>query len=146
MKKYLIFIIVFAFSLSVFAKYEGDAIKGYWYTKNKIAKIKIYKKRGKYHGKIVWLLQPKYKNGKKKIDRHNPDPKKRKRPLIGLVILKNLEYDGDYEWEDGEIYDPNNGKSYSCEVSLEDNGDKLKVRGYIGISLIGRTQIWTKAE
>jgi uncharacterized protein (DUF2147 family) len=62
--------------------------------------------------------------------------------VLGLVILTGFKFDTD-EWSDGDIYDPEKGKTYSCTLSLKDSGT-LKVRGYIGISLIGRTEIWTR--
>jgi uncharacterized protein (DUF2147 family) len=58
------------------------------------------------------------------------------------MILKGFEKDGDNEYEDGTIYDPKNGKTYSCIIRQK--GNKLSVRGYIGVSLIGRTTTWTK--
>ena len=67
------------------------------------------------------------------------------KPLIGLRILWDLRKDGD-EWSGGRILDPDNGKVYKCYVALEDNGEKLKVRGFIGFSLIGRTEYWLRQE
>jgi uncharacterized protein (DUF2147 family) len=65
--------------------------------------------------------------------------------LNGLILLNNFVFDADDKvWEDGTIYDPKNGKTYSCNITLVD--DKLNVRGYVGISMIGRTAIWTKAN
>lgn len=64
-------------------------------------------------------------------------------PIIGLTILSGLTKDGD-EWSGGEILDPDNGKSYNCFIKVEEHGQKLHVRGYIGFSLFGRTQIWLK--
>ena len=78
-----------------------------------------------------------------KTDVHNPDPKLRDRPLLGLDIFKGFTYDGNGEWSGGTIYDPNSGKTYSCKLKLVDP-DTLKVRGYLGISLIGRTETWKR--
>lgn len=66
------------------------------------------------------------------------------KPVIGLQILKGLKKKNETEWDGGEITDPENGKTYSCKVELIDGGKKLKVRGYLGFSLIGRTQIWER--
>ncbi len=63
---------------------------------------------------------------------------------MGLQLLKGFKKDGDTEYEDGTIYDPKNGKTYSCKINRK--GETLEVRGYVGISLIGRTTIWTKAD
>ncbi len=74
-------------------------------------------------------------------DVRNPDPKLRDRALIGLDIFSGFRYDGDGRWSGGFIYDPNSGKTYRCKLKLLDR-DTLKVRGFIGISLIGRTETW----
>ncbi|HEX8697910.1 MAG TPA: DUF2147 domain-containing protein, partial [Myxococcaceae bacterium] len=66
-------------------------------------------------------------------------------PIIGMVILRDLKKDDD-EWTGGTILDPGNGKTYKCKIAVEAGGKKLKVRGYIGMSLLGRTQHWVRAE
>ena len=73
-----------------------------------------------------------------------PDGQK-DQPIIGLTILSDLTQDGD-EWSGGDILYPDNGKSYSCYIKLEEKGRKLHVRDYIGFSLFGRTQIWHRVE
>ena len=65
--------------------------------------------------------------------------------VVGLVILKGLKKDGD-EWKGGTILDPKNGKVYKCKIKAENNGQTLKVRGFIGFSLLGRTQVWKKKQ
>jgi uncharacterized protein (DUF2147 family) len=113
-----------------------DAVVGTWLTSDKNGKIQIYKEGNKYFGKIVW--------GKEnRKDTHNPDPALRSRDLLGSVILSNFVHAGGNKWEDGKIYDPNNGKKYSCNMKLKDN-NTLEIRGYIGISLFGRTEVWTR--
>jgi uncharacterized protein (DUF2147 family) len=67
------------------------------------------------------------------------------KPVVGMTIMRGLRQEGD-EWKGGTIMDPNNGKTYKCKVKVEDNGKILKVRGYIGFSLLGRTQIWKRAK
>ena len=125
---------------------EADLVTGTWLVQDKNAKIRIYGKNGKYYGKIVWLKEPKDEHGKEKTDKENPEESLRSRPLIGLIMLRDFEYDEDREWEDGEIYDPKNGKTYSCNMTLSEDGKTLDVRGYIGFSFIGRTQTWTRVE
>ena len=66
-------------------------------------------------------------------------------PVIGMTILWDLQRDGD-EWNGGEIIDPDGGKIYRCKLSLDETGTRLDVRGFIGFSLLGRTQIWERAE
>ncbi|MFM2229417.1 MAG: hypothetical protein RL607_675 [Bacteroidota bacterium] len=131
------------------ASTEGDAINGKWLNQEGTSHIQIFKATngsfaGKYYGKIVWLKEP-LKNGKPKVDDLNPNPAKRSVPLMNLQILKDFVYDADdKEWEDGTIYDPKNGKTYSCYMTLD--GTKLNVRGYVGVSMIGRTSVWTRVQ
>lgn len=113
--------------------------------KNEDAKIEIFKDGEKLDGKIAALNEKYTKDGQKKTDIHNPDPAKRERPLIGLVVIKGTSPDGPNKWDGGTGYDPMTGNTYS--VSLEyDGGNTLKVRGYLPISVIGRTEVWTRAE
>jgi len=67
------------------------------------------------------------------------------KPIIGMTILWGLKKDGD-SWAGGEILDPHNGKTYRCKMTLSDDGKSLNVRGFIGISLIGRSQIWWREQ
>lgn len=67
------------------------------------------------------------------------------KPILGMVILRNLKRDGD-EWKGGTVLDPENGKTYKCKIAVEDGGKRLKVRGFIGFSLLGRTQHWVRAQ
>lgn len=133
-------LIIFTSILSYSQK--ADDILGLWYNAEKSAKIQIYKDDGKYFGKIVWLKEP-LRDGKPKLDINNEKESLRTQPVMGLKLLKNFEFDDD-EWENGTIYDPKNGKTYSCFITKE--GNVLNVTGYIGFSFIGRTTNWTKAE
>lgn len=126
----------------LFAQKKADDIVGHWIIGENKAKIQVYKSGTKYYGKITWLKEP-TKNGKQKVDAHNPDPNKRTTPIIGLVVLKDFVFD-DGEWISGEIYDPSSGKEYSCKITMP-NKNTMKVRGYIGISLFGRTEVWKRA-
>jgi len=122
---------------------EGASPVGVW--KNEDAKIEIFEDGGKLDGKIAALNEKYTKDGQKKTDLHNPDPAERERPLIGLVVMKGIGPDGPGKWDGGTVYDPKTGNTYS--LSLEyDAGNTLKVRGYLPVSLIGRTEVWTKAE
>ena len=76
-------------------------------------------------------------------DVHNPDPALRDRPLVGLELFSGFKYDGDGAWSGGFIYDPNSGNTYRCKIKLLDP-DTLKVRGFIGVALFGRTETWTR--
>lgn len=102
--------------------------------------VEIYKQNGKVFGKIVDILNPEKKNA---TCDECPGSDKNK-PILGMVIIKNLEKDGD-EYNEGTIMDPNNGKVYKCYIEL-DGANKLDVRGYVGFSLLGRTQTWTRVN
>jgi len=124
---------------------EGDALVGVWEPGHGKAKVKITRVGSKYYGKIVWLKEPTFEDGAKKTDRNNPDPKMHETPLLGYKILKDFEYIGDDTWENGTIYDPENGSLYSCTIKMK-NKNTLDVRGYIGVSMIGRTDTWTRLQ
>lgn len=129
-----------------------EAIVGKWWNQEKEAQIEIYACESKYCGKIVWLREPNYPaddpkgmGGKPRIDRENPAPSKRGRPMLGMNLLWGFTYSGGNLWEGGQIYDPREGKTYKCKMTLE-TPDHLKVRGFIGISLIGKTNDWTRVK
>lgn len=127
---------------------NGDDILGAWLNEDKDAHVQIYKDTGKYFGEIVWIKDPiDEETGKPKLDDENQDESLRSRPIMGLMLLRDFEFDGDDEWESGRIYDPKNGKDYKCYMEFEeDTKDKLKVRGYIGFSMLGRTTYWTRVK
>lgn len=116
---------------------------GLW--KNEDATFEIFEDQGKLSGKIVSMREPQTADGKEKTDIHNPDASKRGRPIIGLEFMSGFTKKTDTRWEDGKIYDPKTGNTYSSLLELDGAG-AIKVRGYIGISLIGRTAIWTRAQ
>ena len=104
--------------------------------------VEIYKSDGSYCGKIVWGKGVDDPNGEERLDTNNPDESKRNQKLIGMDIVWDFKYKGKNRWGGGKIYDPDNGKTYSCNAKLK--GDKLNIRGFIGVSLFGRTTIWTR--
>jgi uncharacterized protein (DUF2147 family) len=125
--------------------FDANSIVGNWKTAPGTAIIQIYKAAdGSYQGKIIKTTPKPDDKDVLTVDKNNPKPELKSRPIVGLMILKDFKYDGE-EWGDGTIYDPKNGKDYSCKMWLEDK-NTLKIRGYIGISLFGRTEIWTKVE
>jgi uncharacterized protein (DUF2147 family) len=122
----------------------GDAVLGQWLTEGDKALVEIFRCENRYCGKIVWLKEPKNPDGSDVLDAENPDPSKRNRTVIGLNLVWGFRYDEGQGWVDGSIYDPDNGKTYSCKMNLE--VDTLKVRGYVGISLFGRTTVWKRKQ
>ncbi|MDN3547505.1 DUF2147 domain-containing protein [Mucilaginibacter aquaedulcis] len=140
----LLLIILTTLSVNITARAQTDKIEGVWYNDIKNAKIQIAKGAdGKFNGKIIWLKEP-LKDGKPKTDEKNKDEKLRSRPIIGMAILSGFVPDGENKYTDGKIYDPKNGKTYSCNITQ--NGKTLSIRGYVGISLLGRTTTWERAE
>ena len=132
-------------SLFFFGGLQAQSVEGKWATvddetgeKKSIVSIEVMD--GKLQGTIVELLLPE-DQGKLCV---NCTGKKKNQPIQGMQIVNDLEKDGD-EWSDGTILDPKNGKEYSCIISLEE-ANKLKVRGYLGFSIIGRTQYWYRVE
>ncbi|MFT5077936.1 MAG: hypothetical protein ACI825_000959 [Planctomycetota bacterium] len=102
--------------------------------------IDIYERDGKVYGKVTQILT----EGREDSVCTECDGEDKGKPILGLEIIRGLEKDGDV-YEDGEILDPENGKRYKCYIELVEN-NKLKVRGYIGFSLLGRTQYWYRVK
>ncbi|AFD07678.1 DUF2147 domain-containing protein [Solitalea canadensis] len=137
MKKILLLILV-CLTIDINAQsLIDDTITGTWLTADQSGQIVIYRRGNKYYGSI------KGGTGKEQYDINNPEPIRRKNSLIGLIILKEFKFDGENQWKGGMVYDPNNGKTYNCILSLTDK-KTLKLRGYIGFSWLGRTEIWTR--
>lgn len=106
--------------------------------------VEISEVDGQLTGKIVKLFRKPEEDQDPKCDKCSGD--KKDKPLIGLQILWGLKPDGNGKWSDGEIMDPKKGKTYSCKMELIEDGKKLKVRGFLGFSLLGRTQTWERQE
>lgn len=137
MKNLLFFFLVLS-SFFGFSQSGPDKIVGVYLTAIEDAKIEIYKKGAKYHGRVVWLAEPKDEDGKPLVDKYNPNPALQSRPILNMDILTNFVYD-DGEYVDGFIYDPKEGEIYDCKMWVE--GDKLKVRGYLG--WLFETKTWS---
>lgn len=127
-----------------------DDLLGVWLNQEQDAKIELYRCGEKYCGKVVWLKEPNYPEGSldgvpgtPKLDHHNPAGELRTQPIIGLTIVRDMAPDGDNRWLGGTVYDPKNGKTYRGKLTLI-SPKRLDLRGYIGITLIGRTATWTR--
>ena len=135
-------------ALILFISFNGysQTIFGKWKTiddetGNEKSIVEIYKaENGKAYAKILQLLE----EGKEDSVCDNCDGAKKDQPIKGMEIIDGLTKDDD-EWDSGKILDPKTGKVYKCILELEEV-DKLKVRGYIGFSLIGRTQYWYRLK
>ena len=123
--------------------YQINQIEGVWITQDdetgkKKSEVLLYKNEGKLYGKILNLLLEEDK-GKLCV---NCKGENKNLAIEGMVIVEGLEPNGK-TWEEGTILDPKSGKTYSCYITFE-NDNTLKVRGYIGFSLLGRTQKWIR--
>ncbi len=125
-----------------------NLIEGSWFTENKHVLIKIYKKENSWCGEITWLKDPITRDpkspayGKEAIDFRNPDPAFQSRLIIGINILQGFVWNGK-KFVGGTIYDPDLGKTYKCQMAFK-NKNTLKIRGYVGIPLLGRTEFWLR--
>jgi uncharacterized protein (DUF2147 family) len=118
-----------------------DACLGEWWTADKGAKITVLKCDRFYCGKLSWI-----KDDPEALDTKNPDPAKRTNKVLGSIMIWDMKYNSSKDrWDGGKIYDANNGSTYSAWMKL-DGQNKLQLRGYVGISLLGRTETWTRVE
>jgi uncharacterized protein (DUF2147 family) len=123
----------------------GASPVGLWYAEGGAAEVQVFQCADEFCGKVVWLRSPLGEDGCELRDDKNPDLSLRNRDIVGLVVLTGLRPADDDrpEWTGGAIYDPASGHTYSCIARLE-NDNRLFLRGYLGIRLLGRTTTWTR--
>jgi uncharacterized protein (DUF2147 family) len=119
-------------------------VYGQWLTENRRGVIEFFPCADKLCGKLVWMIEP-VRDGKPAIDDQNPKRELRQQPLCGLTLLGDFRETEPRHWEDGWIYNPDNGKRYHATITLESE-NQLRLRGYIGIPLFGESQHWTRAD
>lgn len=129
-------------------EFKADDVLGKWNTIDdetgkKKSVVELYKDGDKLYGKIIKLFRSPDEDPDPVCDKCDKDDPRYNKKIEGMVILEGLEWDDD-EWDDGTIMDPKNGKVYSCKLWLKDG--ELQVRGYMGFSLIGRSQTWKKVS
>jgi uncharacterized protein (DUF2147 family) len=119
---------------------DGSEVIGVWQGDNNMERFEIYKKGDSFYGKIVWTSYKNINNieGRGLQDLKNPDPTQRHKSIIGLEILTNFKYKGNGVYTSGRVYDPGSGHTYRCKIMVD--GDVAKVRGYILVPAIGRTE------
>jgi uncharacterized protein (DUF2147 family) len=126
---------------------EGESVFGVWLTEGGASKLEIAPCGDNACARVVWMKNSTYMNSKdgpvgtEKTDRHNPDPDRRNRPILGLQVMEGLMPDGEW-WKKGSCYDPQTGKNYQCKMKLE-SPTELKLIGFIGFSLLGRSYTLT---
>jgi uncharacterized protein (DUF2147 family) len=138
----LMFVVCWFGATAVQASNPASPI-GFW--KGGDATFEMFESEGKLSARIVALSEPKTAEGKAKTDIYNPDPKKRNIPIIGLVFISGFTKKSDNRWENGTVYDPKSGKTYSCFMELQ-GPDEIKVRGFLFIPQMGRNYIWTRTN
>ena len=150
-RTFLVFsFLLFFCGFSAKSQSQADRICGLYYAADpgngEGSQILIYKtSSGKYEGKVVWMQYPNHPNGEPRRDVKNPDPRKRNQTNVGLVLIKDFVYnEKEDQWQDGTVYNPASGNTYRSYLRLEANGKLLKVRGYLGVSLLGKTVTWTR--
>ena len=150
MKKVLFVSIVTIISTTIYNTIQAqisneDPILGIWYNEEKNGKIKLQvDSNGKLFGEIIWLLYPNNNEGKPKLDIHNKDLELQSRQVLGLQPIWGFDKE-DNEYINGYIYDPQSGKTYKCKISFDsENNNILKIRGYIGVPVLGKTTYWTR--
>ncbi|MFN5445097.1 MAG: DUF2147 domain-containing protein [bacterium] len=136
-------------SLSIVA-HAADSVSpvGVWRTiDDKTGKekslVRITEVNGEFRGTIEKLFREPNEDQTPNCEKCTGD--KKNKPVLGMIIMTGLKTDGEM-YTGGEILDPANGKTYKCKVWLEDKGKKLNVRGFIGMALLGRTQVWIREE
>ncbi|MEJ7693259.1 DUF2147 domain-containing protein [Daejeonella sp.] len=140
----LALLVPFLFCIPCMAQ-SADAVLGVWQSGHGSVRVRIFKTGENHNGKIVWLREENDEAGKPKTDQNNPSESQRNQPLIGVEALSDFTYKGAGVWEGGTVYDPRSGKKYSCKLSISESG-ALEIRAFMGISLIGMTQVWTRVK
>ena len=122
----------------------GQSAEGRWLTEKKSGIIDIYRCAGDaLCGKLVWLrIKPGDKN-QAALDVNNPDAGQRSRSLCGIVMMTGFKLDEPDHWTEGFVYDPEDGNNYHANITLQPDGT-LRLRGYVGISLLGASEVWTR--
>ncbi len=120
--------------------------EGYWLTENGKAVVEFAECDGaQLCGHIVWTANPRDSAGNLKLDVENPDPSLRTQPVCGIRLIGGMQPKSTTKYEDGWVYNPRSGQTYSAEVSVL-SVDRLKMRGFLGISLLGRSQTWKRVS
>jgi uncharacterized protein (DUF2147 family) len=127
------------FSAGVFAQPEGDGLLGKWLLDDKTAIFDFYRAGYEYRARIITLAKPNL------VDTNNPVDSLKTRKIAGLTLVHGLVYEAKKKkWGGGRVYNPENGKTYSCNCTLSADGVHLLFRGYLGVSLLGETRTWTR--
>ena len=138
MRNFFLTIVFLNFSMMLFSQSKADDIIGTWYSPVKEGNVQIYKSGKNYNGKLIYLKHSLDSQGKPILDVNNPDKEKRKRPLVGILLLKDITYDDEKNSWKGKLYDydGNKGNTYDSYLTITKNGN-LNIKGFWGLSFFG---------
>ena len=123
---------------------RADPVEGLWLTQPKNGIVEISRcADGALCGRLVWLRITPADNNPRAVDDRNPNPELRDRPLCGITMMWGFHPAGAATWSGGSIYDPQSGNTYQGTITLRPDGT-LDLRGYVLISLLGRSETWTR--
>lgn len=117
---------------------------GLWLTQKQGVIVDVYACGSDLCGRTVWLKKMTFKDGRDRLDRKNPDAALRARHWCGIEVITGVKAVSATEWEGGDIYDPKTGETFSFD--MKQRGDKMKVRGYLGVKLLGKSETWTRTS
>jgi uncharacterized protein (DUF2147 family) len=142
----ILFIVALTGSYTIPAQNNPDNILGNWRNEKNDTQIQVYKKNGKYYGKITWLAIADQYPGDVIADEKNPDLQKRNQPIVGSDFLFDLVYKPQSKgWKEGTIYDPGSGETYQVAAYLGKDGI-LTIRGFVGSESLGESETWHRAK
>lgn len=123
---------------------DPTEIAGLWLSSKEEVVIELYPCDDRLCGSIVWLAKPYRKSGEFKRDARNPDKSLRNRGWCGIRVVRGLKGNGADSWTDGKFYYPKQGRTYDLNIAKVSN-DEIQFRAYLGIPLLGKTEVWTRA-
>ncbi|MEM0942614.1 MAG: DUF2147 domain-containing protein [Pseudomonadota bacterium] len=125
------------------AQAAPESLEGRWLTGKRKVAITLFPCGDEFCGRIDWLAKPYTSEGTLKIDSENPDPSLRDRPYCGIQVITKLRESRPGVWKGGDLYNPQDGRTY--DIQIKTDGDGLKVRAYLGVKLLGKTENWIAA-
>ena len=151
MRMRILLLLTIALFLAPVLEAASDPVEGLWWTEDREGIVEIRQSDAGPIGRIVWLLEPVHpeeheKAGQPVLDEENPDSELRSRPVLGLRILEGFEQHREGDWRGGEIYDPENGRTYRARMRITEDGEQLNLRGYVGTPMLGRTARWERYQ
>ncbi len=146
MRQWQMILVVLLTTMLPFGSAKAGGVIGTWATEEGKSHVEITPCGEKLCGSVIWLKEPLDEQGEPKHDANNPNTALQSRRILGLPLLVNFAAGDEADvWENGSIYNPEDGELYSCTMTLLDS-NTLKVRGYVGLPLFGKTQVWTRVN